>query len=606
MSGAGSLVRPGERGAVALITAVLLTAVFGVAAVAVDLGALYAARRDLQAATDSAALAATFGLASAPLATTTAYATNYLTYNGFPASRLSSTPLVTTGRYCPTAATSPPTPSSRFTPGTSSSSVCPGDPSGTSFGSGPNAVQVTASIQSPVFFGRAVSPGLTGEPINATATATQINEAGFMAGTGIANISMGVVNGVLSSLLGGSVSLSALQYNGLVGTNVTALDFLHALAARAGVSAGSYSALLQSTVSVSTVLAAAADALTVEGVVGSASVSALAGLQLLQASASGSASIQVSQLLNLGVLQNQGISSANTATALSAGLNLYDLATLTAEVANGQNAIAVPSTSLGIPGVATVTSSSTVIEPPQSPPFVFGPVGVTVHTSQVRLQLTFTLLGALSVLGGTAPLTLPVYVEAGSGNATLTKISCGLSPATDATVTIAAQSGIGYAYIGKVSASTPLTNFSQPVTVTSAVLSNIAVTIIVSLVQVQISGFAQASLGSPAATALTFNQTQIAAKTAQTVTSTGMVSNLLQTLVTGLQPTFSATLLGLSFTLPSSATTALTSAVAALLSPLAAALDPLVDGLLEALGVKLGYMDVTATGVRCGVPALVL
>jgi uncharacterized membrane protein len=42
------------------------------------------------------------------------------------------------------------------------------------------------------------------------------------------------------------------------------------------------------------------------------------------------------------------------------------------------------------------------------------------------------------------------------------------------------------------------------------------------------------------------------------------------------------------------------------LSPLAAALDPLVDGLLEALGVKLGYMDVTATGVRCGVPALVL
>jgi uncharacterized membrane protein len=597
---------PGEQGAVALITAILLTTVFGAAALAVDLGALYAARRNLQAATDSAALAATFGLASSPLATTTGFATNYLTYNGFPASRLASAPVVTTGRYCPNAATTPPTPSSRFTAGSASGSVCPGDPSGTSFGSGPNAVQVTTSIQSPVFFGRAVLPGLTSEAISATATATQINEAGFMAGTGIASLSMGVVNGVLSALVGGSVSLSALQYNGLVGTNVTALDFLNALAARAGVTAGTYNSLLQSSVSVSTVLAAAADALTAEGTGSAASVNALAGLQLLQASASGSASIQLSQLLNLGVLQNQGISSANTATALSAGLNLYDLATLTAEVANGQSAIAVPSTSLGIPGIATVTSSSTVIEPPQSPPFVFGPVGVTVHTAQVRLQLTFTLLSALSVLGGTAPLTLPIYIEAGSGTATLTKITCGLSPKTDATVTIAAQSGVGYAYIGKVSPSTPLTNFSQEVTVTSAVLSNIAVTIIVSLVQVQISGFAQASLGSPAATSLTFNQTQIAAKTAQTVTSTGMVGNLLQTLVTGLQPTFSATLLGVSFTLPASATTALTSAIAALLSPVAAALDPLVDGLLAALGVKLGYMDVTVTGVRCGVPALVL
>jgi uncharacterized membrane protein len=291
---------------------------------------------------------------------------------------------------------------------------------------------------------------------------------------------------------------------------------------------------------------------------------------------------------------------------LSAGLNLYDLATLTAELANGQSAIAIPSTTLGISGVATVTSSSTVIEPPQSPPFVFGPVGVTVHTSQVRLQLTFTLLSALSVLGGTAPLTLPIYIEAGSGTATLTNISCGLSPATDAKVTISAQSGAGYAYIGKVSPSTPLTNFSQEVSVSSAVLSNIAVTILVSLVQVQISGFAEAALGSPSATSLTFNQTQIAAKTAQTVTSTGMVSNLLQTLVSNLQLTFSATLLGVSFTLPSSATTALTSAVTALLAPVGAALDPLVDGLLEALGVKLGYMDVTVTGVRCGVPALVL
>ena len=604
MTRRGVPVRAGERGAIALLTAVSLTTVFAAAALAVDLGALYSARRSLQAATDSAALAATFGLASSPLASTTVFATNYLTYNGFPASRLSSAPIVTTGRYCPNAPTSPPTPNTRFTAGTSSTSVCPGDPAGTTFGSGPNAVQVTTSIQSPVFFGRAVVPGLTSEAITATATATQINEAGLTVGTGVASLGTGVVNGVLSALLGGSVSLTALQYNGLVNTNVTALDFLNALAVRAGVSAGSYNSLLQSTVSVATVFAAVGDALAAEGVSGSAS--AATALVALEAAVPNTASLQLSQLLNLGVLQNQGISSANTATALSAGLNLYDLATLTTEVANGQNGIAIPSTSVGIPGIATVTSSSTVIEPPQSAPFVFGPVGVTVHTSQVRLQLTFTLLSALSVLGGTAPLTLPIYIEAGSGTATITNISCRLSPATDATVTVSAQSGVGYAYVGKVSASTPLTNFSQAVSVGPAVLSNIAVTIIASLVQVQISGFAQASLGSSGAASLTFNQTQIAAKTAQTVASTGMVSNLLQTLVSNLQLSFTATLLGVSFTLPASATTALTSALTTLLSPLGAALDPLVDGVLATLGVKLGYMDVTVTGVRCGVPALVL
>jgi uncharacterized membrane protein len=42
-----------------------------------------------------------------------------------------------------------------------------------------------------------------------------------------------------------------------------------------------------------------------------------------------------------------------------------------------------------------------------------------------------------------------------------------------------------------------------------------------------------------------------------------------------------------------------------LLQPVFAGLDPMVGTLLQALGVRLGYMDVTATGVRCGVAALV-
>jgi uncharacterized membrane protein len=598
--------RPGERGAVALISAVTLTAVFGMAALAIDLGALYSSKRELQAATDSAAMAATYGLNSAPLATPAAFASSYLARNGFPAAQLAAPPIVTTGRYCPTAATTPPTPNSRFVATNSAGAVCPGDPTGANFGLGPNAVQVTSSIQSPLYFGRVLLPTTTAEPITTTATATQINEAGFSAGTGVASVNMGAINAVLSAVLGGSVSLSAVSYNGLLQTNVTALDFLGALSTQLGVSAGTYGSLLQSNVGVSSILSAAATALAQENSVASANVQAAqAGLGTLQAAITGNPTIQLSQLLNLGVWQNQGIGTTNQASALNAGLNLYDLATLSAEIANGQNALTVPPSSVGIPGLLTITAASTVIEPPQSPPFVFGPVGVTVHTSQVRLQLAITLLNALSIAGGTSGvLQLPLYIEAGSGNAKLTNITCGLTPATDATVTIDAQSGVGYAYVGTVSPSTPISNFSQAVTVTPAVLSTLGVPGLLGLVQVQVTGYATVALGSPAATALTFNQTQIAAKTAQTVSSTGMVANLLQNLVTNTQININTTILGLP--LPSLSTTLLTAAVQTLLAPVAAALDPLVDSLLAGLGVKLGYMDVTVTGVRCGVPALVL
>jgi uncharacterized membrane protein len=41
------------------------------------------------------------------------------------------------------------------------------------------------------------------------------------------------------------------------------------------------------------------------------------------------------------------------------------------------------------------------------------------------------------------------------------------------------------------------------------------------------------------------------------------------------------------------------------LKPLLQGLDPLLDGVLKALGVKLGRAEVAVTGVRCGVPVLV-
>ena len=576
-----------ERGAVALIGALSMTAVLGMTAMVTDLGALYIGQRNLQAATDASALSATYPVAqdSTVANSPQTFAQNYLTEN-MPGANLVS---AVAGTYCPDSTVAS---GSRFTAG---SSVC-ADNSGIS---GYNAVRVTSSITSPLYFARALTGGATSETLGATATAAQINEAGFYAGSGVLSLAT-MNNAVLNALLPGS-TVNLASYSGIVGSNINALTFLNALATNLNLSAGNYSDVLKSTVTVQQVLQSEIDALNAPGSV--AAANAVTELATLKASVAGSPSLLVSNLLDLGVWQNVPVGSTNASTALNATLNAYQLATLTAQVANGANAVAIPTAGLGIPGIATLTAASSVIEPPQSPPFVFSPVGtaanpVAVHTAQVRLQLNLQLLSALSLVGlGSAPVNLPIYIEAGSGDAKLTDINCGYNPLTDATVQIQAESGVANAYIGTVTTSA-MSNFSTPVTVQPATLVNL-------LNIVQVTGSSQVSVGSAGYTTLTFNQTEMQNLTPQTVTSTGMLSNLLQTL--GSSGNLSLSVLpgnnGLGVPLVTS------SAVLALLSPLLtpafAGLDPLVDNLLASLGIKVGYLDVTASGVRCGVPTLV-
>jgi len=348
-------------------------------------------------------------------------------------------------------------------------------------------------------------------------------------------------------------------------------------------------------VSVQQVLQAEIDALNAPG-----SVAAVA-LQSLLAQISGSPNLKLSDLFDLGVWQSQGLDTGTAQTALQTTLNAYQLASLAAQVANGHNFVTVPVSSLGIPGVATLTAATTVIEPPVSAPFVFGPLGMQVHTAQVRLQLQLDLLSALPLGGsfGSAPISLPIYIEIADGEATLTGISCGLDPATDATVTISAQPAAARVFIGTVTPAA-MRNFSVRPTVNPAQLINLAGIL-------GISGQAEVDLGSGTATPLTFTQAQIAAEAAQTVSSSGMLSNLLQVLGGNLSLTATpSTLLSpvlaiaLNLLLPVIKTT-----LTSLLQPVFAGLDPLVDGLLAALGIRVGYLDVTATGVRCGAPVLV-
>ena len=74
---------------------------------------------------------------------------------------------------------------------------------------------------------------------------------------------------------------------------------------------------------------------------------------------------------------------------MSANLDVLQLLTTEAEVANGSNAINVQS-ALGITGVTSSTLSLVVGQPPQ---VAYGPVGTTATTAQVTADLKLNVLG---------------------------------------------------------------------------------------------------------------------------------------------------------------------------------------------------------------------
>jgi len=609
------ILRPifGDRGAIAPFAALMLLPVIGVTALATDVGFWYAQRRHLQTATDMAALSAAQNPVEA-----SAIAGDLLQRNGFGADALAST---TIGTYCPDFENIK-VPSARFLPGLA---ACPDGRTPTA----PNAVMVSAQTTVPGVLSRAMlsegegSGQIGGAPgasdpnlhkVSVQATAARIDEAGFQAGTGLVEVDTqksALLNAVLGNVLGTRINLTAVQYEGLLNANIDALTFLDALAVNVNVSAGTYDGLLDAKVGVGSLLQAAINALKKAGTVTDVTIGSLVSLQ---GQIVGNPELTVGDLVDLGVWKNLPIGESTAPTALAADLNVFQLVTMAIQVANKNNAIYIPALNVGLPGIASLQVAATVIEPPKSPPFAFGPEGMTVHTAQVRLQLKLQLLDLFGLLG--QGIQLPLYVEAGYGDATLKDISCGLEPAKDATVTVKARSGVAKAFIGVLPPNL-LTNFSHRLTVEDfqpAALVDVSLLGLIGIVRV--SGRAGVDVGSGSYQDLVFDRGDIDNHVAQSVASAGMIDNLLAELG-GTDPVTKEPRLKLSACVISlgglclipvklDAVGKTVGALNQLLDPvIKGVLDPLVDTLLAALGIRLGVMDVVVTGVRCGVPVLI-
>ena len=584
-----------QAGAITPITAMTLAAMLGMAGLVTDVGVWYVQRRSLQSATDAAALAAANRPGDAQ-----AIAGQVLALNGYDAATLVS---AESGYYCPDAGLAP---EDRFSTTPCAAGAAPvGDP---------NAVRLTTAAPATPLLSKVVPAAGAARVIRPSAIGTRIDEAGLQIGSGLASADLAVSNAVLQSLVGGSgLSLTAVQYDGLISTQVDALTFFDALASRLNVTGGTYGELLDADVAATEVIQASIDALDGR----SDAAAAVAGLAALKAKITGSPQVSLGSLFDLGVWRDIPLGASGAPAALSAGLNAYQIAAFTLQLMGQSQAVVVPTSTLGVPGLVGATIAASAIEPPQSAYFAFGPEGISVHTAQVRLRLTLQAVGGL--------LALPLYVEVAQGTAELVELGCGAEPGTDAWADVETSPGVATLYLGNVPAGA-VSDFGSPTpyaNVTPTPLLNISV---LGLGAGQVRARAVASAAPPSPTLLTFTRPPdgwspdgspltthgYIARTA-TATNPGspglpaeaVTSDALAGLTGELWDSLSLSACVLNCTLTVSVPALATSTLNTVLNPLLNGLDPLIDGILSSLGVKVGRAEVLVTGVRCGVPVLV-
>ncbi|WP_158815874.1 pilus assembly protein TadG-related protein [Methylocapsa sp. S129] len=556
-----------SRGAVAIATALLSVILLGFVAIAVDIGFFYFQKRDLQTYTDLAAIAAAQNLATAQQT-----ATSELQLNGYPAGVLQS---VATGIY-------------------SANSATPAAQRFQAQASGANAVLVTTQATAPVFFSgvfRALASSSnntssntvsssSGVTIGAQAVAMQQTNASFAIGSSLLTVNGGLLNSLLGSLLGGSLSLSAMSYQSLVSANIDMFSFSNALATRANLTGVTYNSLANSNVTVGQVFGAMLDAAQASSGSNATEISALTQIAALEASSS--TVMQLNSLINYGPYAQNTVGSTGL---IGAAVSALDLVSAAAQVANGQHQITT-TLNAGVPGIASASLQLAIGERPVGTSWVtVGSAGASVHTAQTRVLLTVAVGQVLGVA-----VNLPIYIEIASGTATLNAIQCPSSTQAES-VTLGVTPGIVSAFIGNVS-NVQFNDFTTAPSPGPATILNV-------LGLVTVTGSATASIANMQATPVTFTAAQISAGTKQTVSTTDYISSLLSSLIGGLHLTVNV--IGLPLLVPANLSQTVAGVAAAAVSPI----DQVLASLLGTLGVGLGNADTWVMGVNCNHAVLV-
>lgn len=272
-------------------------------------------------------------------------------------------------------------------------------------GASTNAVLVTSSSSVSFLFENGAGAACRSSIARVEANAC------FKLGSYAASVNSGksaLLNPIVGKLLGGSLDLRALGYEGLATAQLSLAD----LVAIPGLGVATPEALLTTPVRMGTLYLAMAQALTKSGDTVRA--------QILQTVAA-----------NLGPLANKmitvgdliGIEQGNQA-ALTTGLNVLDLVTGGLILANGTSAIDIPGLNVALPILGTgLRAQLNVLQQPQQ---ACGRVGqAKAKTAQIGLEVTGSLvntpdLGLLALTVGQVNVSANVAQATG----TLTRAQC--------------------------------------------------------------------------------------------------------------------------------------------------------------------------------------
>lgn len=543
-----------RRGSIAATTAITFTVLVGFTALGVDVANMFADRRKAQSTADLAVIAAVSDLANADKAAGATVARNgYLNNAAFS---------LEYGVYTPDPDSAP---GDRFKPGDVSSA---------------NAARITLRTITPLFFSSLIT-GKDSYVIKTTATATRSAFASFAVGSRLASVDGGLLNQILGGMLGTSLSLSVMDYQSLLDTQLDLFDFMDALAARLNLTAATYDSVLNADAGIDDVTAAMFEAGKKQYGANNAAVQALSSVASSVAGLGGT--VKVGSLVGLGPYDTLAVGNRPKVTASVAA---YDLLSAAAQIANGPHQVQT-ALALNVPGIASANLKFAIGERPQGTSWMtVGAEGASVHTAQTRLLLTLQVAGS----GAASLVNLPIYVEVASATARLDKLQCGFPDVATSTATLGVTPGVLDAWIGAVSDS-QLTNFATAPNPPAATLIDTALA--------KVTGRAHASVTNMSATPVTFNYSEIQQKMKKTVGTTGFSSSLLNGLVHDTQ--IDVNVLGLGLGLGG-----LSSLVSTTLSAATPAIDQVLTSVLQTLGIGLGQADVWMLGIRCDGAVLVL
>jgi len=373
-----------------VVNAVIALSLLVIVLVGTELGYLFFLKRELQKTADLAALAGAQVLEGESCTAATAAAIANAAQNLPPGLAPVGTDSVACGHWDPISRPTAP----HFGPPESGQRL--------------NAVRVTIN-RTPALLLAGI-PGNQPRPIGVDALAAQKHP---LAALNIRSTLVSVdttqsplLNAVFGGLLGGSLNLDAVGWNGLINTDLKLLTFLDELALQLGIGAGKYDQVLATDVSVGTLIQAMINALQRNGSATQAAIDALNLVKIAANTAPAQPPLQLGDLL--------GVQAGTDASGLDTSIQLFQLLQGVVQAANGKNGVAADV------NLAGINASIKVIEPPQvsaigDPALAklnpTGPDQISVRTAQIRTFLSISLPaldGVSNVINAVLALASPV------------------------------------------------------------------------------------------------------------------------------------------------------------------------------------------------------